>query len=201
MPSTPSRVEEFGHVLRILAVEQGAIDGDAESLGLGQLDRRHGLVEDSFLAHRFVVALAVAVQMNRESQIGRRLIFVDVPGEQNRIGAEIDEFAASDDAGDDLRHLLVNQRLSAGNGHDGRAAFVDRPQRVFDADPLLQDFLRVVDFPATGAGEIALEQRFQHEHERIALVAAQLAPRDVSRNFVHLQQWNGHALSYRGEGP
>ena len=59
-------------------------------------------------------------------------------------------------------------------------------ERVFDADPLLQDFLRVVDFPAAGAGEIALEQRLQHEHQRIALVAAQLAPGEIFRDPIHL---------------
>ena len=105
---------------------------------------------------------------------------------------------ARDDAGDDLRHFLVNQRLAARNGHDGRAAFVDRAQGVLDADPLLQDLLRIIDLTATGAGEIALEQGFQHQHQGIALVAAQLAPGDIARNLVHLQQWNGHALSYRG---
>jgi len=88
------------------------------------------------------MTLPIAVQMNRESEVGRRPIFVDMPGEQNRVGAEIDELLARHDAGDDLRHFLVNERLSARNGHDGCAAFVDGAHGVFDTDPLLQDFLR-----------------------------------------------------------
>ena len=104
-----------------------------------------------------------------------------------RVGAQIDEFLARDDAGDDLRHFLVNQRLAAGNGDDGRAAFVDRAQCVLDAHSLLQDLLRIVDLAAAGTGEIALEQRFQHEHQGIALVAAQLAAGDIARDLVHLK--------------
>ncbi len=152
-----------------------------------QLDRRHGLVEHAFLAHRLVVPLAIAVQVDREGQVGRGLVFVDVLGEQNRVRAQVDEFLARHDAGDDLRHLLVDQGFAAGNGHDGRAALVHRLQGVLDADPLLQDLLRIVDFAAAGAGEIALEQGFQHQHERIALVAAQLAAGDIARDLVHLQ--------------
>ena len=129
-------------------------------------------------------------------------VFIDVPRQQDRIGAQIDELLARDDAGDNLRHFLVNQRLSAGNGDDGRAAFIDRAQCVFHADPFLQDFLGIVDFPAAGTGEIALKQGLQHEHQRIALVAAKLAPGDITGDLVHLKQWNGHALSYRdGAGP
>ena len=39
------------------AVEQGAVDVDAEALGLGGLDRRDRLVEDALLADRLVVML------------------------------------------------------------------------------------------------------------------------------------------------
>src|SRR6202789_4420221 len=195
------RVEEFRHVLRVLAVEQGAIDGYAKALGLGQFNGRNRLVVNPFLTDRLVVALPIAVQMNRERKVRGGLVLIDVLGEQNRVRAEIDELLARDDAGDDLRHFLVDERFTARNGYDGRAALVDRAHRILDADPLLKDFLRVIDLAAAGAGEIALEQRFQHEHEWIALVAAQLAPRDIAGDLVHLQEWNGHELSYRARAP
>ncbi len=101
-------------------------------------------------------------------------------GEQDRVGAQVDELLARHDAGDDLRHLLVDERLAARDGHHRRAAFIDRLQRVLDAHPLLQDLLRIVDLAAAGAGQIALEQRLQHQHQRIALVTAQLAAGDVA---------------------
>src|SRR5271165_1864777 len=43
------RVEKIGHVRRFLAVEQGAIDGHAKALGLGQFDGGYRLVEDTLL--------------------------------------------------------------------------------------------------------------------------------------------------------
>ena len=122
----------------------------------------------------------VAVQMDRESQIGRGPVLIDVLGEQDGVGAQIDEFLARHDAGDDLRHLLVDQRLAAGNRDHRRAALVDCAQCILDTDPFLQNLLRIVDLAAARASQIALEQRLQHENQRIALVAAQLAAGQIA---------------------
>src|ERR1039457_5649246 len=162
-------IEEIGDLARFLAAEQRAIDRYPKALAARETNRGHGLIEYALLANRLIVALPAAVQVNRKCQIRRRAIFVDVFGEQNRVGAQIYKFFARNDAGDDLRHFPVNQRFPAGNGHHRRAAFVDRAQRIFDADALLQDFLRVIDLAASGTGQIVLEQRLQHEHQRVAL--------------------------------
>ena len=129
---------------------------------------------------------------------GERLVFVDVLGEQDGVGAQIDEFLALHDAGDDLRHFLVDQRLASRNGHDGGAALVHGLQRVLDAHALLQDLLRIVDLAAAGAGQVALEQGFQHEDQGISLVAPQFAPGEIFRDPIHLQKRDCHALCYRG---
>ena len=175
MPSTPSRhhlVEERGDPLGIGAVEQGAVDVDAEAGCLGQLDRRDGAVVDAVLAHRRVVHLAVAVEMHRPGEIGVRLEAVDLLLQQQRVGAEIDEFLARDDA---LRRSSaisrVQQRLAAGDRDHRRAAFVDRLQALRDRQALVQDRIGIVDLAAAGAGEIAAEQRLQHQHQRVALDA------------------------------
>jgi hypothetical protein len=44
----------------------------------------------------------------------------------------------------------------------------------------VQDLVRIVDLAATGAGEIAAEQRLQHQHERIALAALDMLLDDVA---------------------
>jgi hypothetical protein len=170
-----------------MAVEQRAIDGDAKALGARQLDGGHRLVEHTLEAHRLVVALAVAIQVDGEGQVWRGLILVDVLREQYRVGAEVDEFLALHDAGDDLRHLLVNQGFAARNGDDGRAAFVHGLERILDTHPLLQDLLRIVDLAAAGAGQVALEQRLEHEHQGVSLVAPELAPGEVFCDPIHLQ--------------
>ena len=50
-----------------------------------------------------------------------------------------------------------------------RTALVNRGEAVFEAEALIEDRRRIIDLSATGAGEIAAEQRLQHEHQRIAL--------------------------------
>src|SRR6185312_2997198 len=183
-------VEEVGDLLRLLVLKQGAVDGAAEALGTRELDRRDRLVEHPLLTDRLVVPLAVAVEVHGEREIGRGLVLVDVLGEQDGVGAEVDEALARDDPGHDLRHLLVDERLTSGDGHHRRPALIDGVQRVFHGDPLLQGLFRIVDLAAAGAGEVALEQRLEHEHQWIALLPAQLLADDVARDAVLLNQWN-----------
>ena len=129
-------VEKIGDVLGIFARIERAVRRNAEAAFPRGLDRGDGLVERAFAADRFVVPFAIAVQVNREGQIRRRFVLVDLLLEQQRVRAQIDEFLARDDAFDDLRHVLVNERLAARNGDDGSAAFVDGAQRVFDGHAL-----------------------------------------------------------------
>ena len=143
------------------------------------------------------MAVPIAVEVNRKREVGGGAILVDVFGQQQRIGAQIDEFLARNDCGDDFGHFLVNEWLTAGNGHDGRAAFVNGIECVRDTHPLLQDLLWIVDLAAAGAGEVALEKRLQHEDQRIAFLAAQLTAGKIPPDAVHLKKWNTHALFYQ----
>src|ERR1700736_1573378 len=120
------RIKELRDALGILADEQRAVDGHSKALAAREADCRYRLVEDTLLAHRLIMTRAIPVQVNGKCQIWRRLVLVNVPGKEERIGAEVDEFLARTDAADDLGHLLVDQRFAAGNGHDGRPAFIDR---------------------------------------------------------------------------
>ena len=49
-----------------------------------------------------------------------------------------------------------------------------------------QDFRRKLNFAAAGAGQIAAKQRLQHQHQRIALHAAQPLPQDVGGDGIGL---------------
>src|SRR5262249_41961737 len=94
--------------------------------------------------------------------------------QQEGIGAQRDELLALNDALDDRADLLVNQRLAARNRHHGGAAFVDGRKALLDRHAPVEDFCRLVDLAAAGAGEIAAEQRLEHQDERIALAPEQL---------------------------
>src|SRR3546814_18169199 len=87
--------------------------------------------------------------------------------EQQRVRAEIDELPPCDDAGDDLLDLLMQQRLAARDGHDGRAAFVDRRKTLRNTQPPVQNGVGIVDLAAAGAGQVATAQRIEHEDERM----------------------------------
>src|ERR1019366_4592844 len=187
-------IEELRDFVRILVGKERAVDGDAKAALAQQLDRGDRLVEHPFLAHRRIVLALHAVQVDRKSQVRRRLVFIDVLGYQQRVGAQIDEFLARDDALDDLRQALVDQRLAARDRHPRGAAIVDRLQRIGDAHAALQYVLLIVDLAAAGAGQIALEQWLEHQHQRIALAAADLLLQQILTDSVLLYEGDTHRI-------
>ena len=90
------------------------------------------------------------------------------------------------------RHVDVDQRLAARDRNDRRAALIDRGQAFLDGEPFAQDLVGIRDLPAARALEVALEQRLEHEHERIARLAAQLLVQDVTANSVLLMKGYAH---------
>ena len=99
--------------------------------------------------------------------------------EQERVRAEVDVALARDQRGDDLIDLLVHQRLAAGDGDHRRLAFLDGVDALLHRETPLEDGILVLDLPAAGTRQIALIQRFELEHQRELLVAAQALPRHV----------------------
>ena len=100
--------------------------------------------------------------------------------EQQRVGAEVDVLLARDEPCDDLVDLGMQQRLAAGDAHHRRAALVHGAQALLDRELLLQHVRRVLDLAAAGAGEVAAVERLEHQHERVARVAAQLLAQHVA---------------------
>ena len=100
--------------------------------------------------------------------------------------------------------LAVQQRLPAGNRHHRRAALIHSLKASLDAQALIEDLVGIIDLAAAGAGEIATEQRLQHQHQRIALAPRQVLAEDVAADAELLQKWDAHcgvlALNYDGSG-
>ena len=190
-------VEEFGHALRLRPVEQRAVDAEPEpTLDFASLIAATARSNTpSWLTARSCISL-IAVQMHipREVRVGLEQIHLLL--EQQRVRAQIDEFLARQDALDDLRHLLVQQRLAAGDRNHRSAAFVDRLQRIGDRQPLVQNLGRIVDLAATGASQIAAEQRLEHQHERVALPPPQMLPDHVGADLEYLPQRNRHQPAF-----
>ena len=136
--------------------------------------------------------LLSAVQMHGPGEIGTRLEQVHLLLEQQRVRADDHEFLARDDAFDDLIEFLVQQRLAAGQHDHRRAALVHRLQTLGDRESLVQDLGRIINFSATGAGEIATKQGLQHKHERVAFPSHQMLLDDIGANAHCLVQRNCH---------
>ncbi len=152
-------VEEISNVARVFSGIQRAIGRNPETALARLLDRRHGFVEHTVPANGLVVTVLVAVEMDRPSKVRRRLVFVHFLLEQQRIRAQVDELLALDQTLDDLRHLLVNQRLAARDRHDWGPAFFSSAQRIVDTHPLSQDVIRIVDLAAAGTGPDCIETK------------------------------------------
>ena len=196
MPSIPIAIassKNFATRSGSRTVEQGAIDRQPEAPRLRRLDGRHGAIKRAVLAHRAVMHLAIAVQMHVPREIWVRLILLELLLQQQRVRAQIDELLPLQDAADDLRHLLVQQRLATGDRHHRRPALIDRIQRVLHRQPLVQDRRRIIDLPAPAASQIAPEQRLQHQNQRIALPAGNMLLDHIGAYTKHLFQGNRHS--------
>src|ERR1700722_16434136 len=193
------RIEEGGDARGVGIIEEGTVDGNAEALGFGRLERLDRAIVDAWLADGLVVHLLIAVEVNRPGEIGARLVLIDLLLEQQRIRAHDRKFFARNDAFDDLRQIPVQQRLAARHDDHGRPALIDRGQRVLNGDAFVKNSVRIVDLAAAGASEVAPEQRLEHQHERIALAASEMLANDIGADSYNLSEGYAHERSLQNE--
>src|SRR6516162_2994039 len=138
------------------------------------------------------MVVAIAIEMNRPCEIGARAELLDLLLEQQRIGAEVDEFLARDQARDDLIDVAVEQRLATGEHDDRGPTFIDGIEALVDAQALIEDGVGIVDLATAGAGEVAAKQRFQHQDQRVSPYTFQVLSDDVGAYPDRLAQRDGH---------
>ena len=136
--------------------------------------------------------LALSVHVNGEGEVLAGLEQVQLFLQQERVGAEINVFLARDQAFDDLSDLRVHERLATGNAHQRNAAFFDCLEALLGREILLEDVRRVLDLAASGASQVAAEERLQHEDEWVALTSLQLLLQDVRSDGPHLRHGYCH---------
>ena len=175
-------------------VEQRAIDGNAKTALLGELQGLEGTLVDTGLTDRTVMHFRVAIEMNRPIEVAVRRIAIEIFREQKRVGAHGHEFSSGDRALYDLGKILVQQRLAAGDHHDRRAAFVDRREAVGEWQPLVENLVWIIDLATARASEIAAEQRFEHQDERKALAPGQALAHHIGADLSHLQNWYAQSV-------
>jgi hypothetical protein len=138
---------------------------------------------------------AQPVQMDRKCEVRAGLEQVDLLLDQQRVGAQVDELPARDQAFDDLGDVLVDQRLAARNRHHRGAALIGRSQAFLDAQAPIQDRYRIIDLAAPGARQIAPKQRLQHQHQRISVAPAQPLLEHVGADPKLLAKRDAHDAS------
>ena len=67
---------------------------------------------------------ATAVEMDSPRKVRMRIYLIEPFFEQQRVGAQIDEFFAAENSTDNFPNIAVQQRLAAGKNNDRGAAFV-----------------------------------------------------------------------------
>ena len=185
-PDVHHLVEEVAHAVGICAIEQGRVGGHAEAGLDGFADPVESDVESAFAANGKIVMLFLAVHVDGKAQIFAGLEQVQLFLEQQRVGAEVNVFLAGDQAFNNLVNLGMHERFAAGDRDHRGAAFVHRLETFFRSEVFFQDVGGVLDLSASGARQIAAEQRLEHEHERVALASGQLLPQDVGCHRPHL---------------
>jgi hypothetical protein len=86
----------------------------------------------------------------------------------------------------------VQQGFAACDDHHRRAAFFRRRDTLVDAEALIEDCVRVIDLAATGAGEVAAEQWFEHQNQRIPPDALDVLSDNIGADPNRLAQRNWH---------
>ena len=136
--------------------------------------------------------LPLPVHVNREREILAGLEEVKFLFQKQRVRAHINILLARDQAGDDLRHLGVQQRLPARDGDHGGAALLYRAEALLRGELSLQDVRRVLNLATAGTCQVAAKERLEHQHERILLPARELLLEYVSRYGPGLGDGYGH---------
>ncbi len=138
--------------------------------------------------------LAAAIEMDRPGEQRVRLELVELLFQQQRVGAEIDVFAARHQGFDNLDDFFMQQRLAAGDRDDRRAALFGRLNAFLDRQARVQDVVGIVDLAAAGAGQVAAEERLQHQHKRVALVTDEVLAGDIGAYANGLGKGNAHGF-------
>jgi hypothetical protein len=171
---------------------EGGVDRHTESLFARSPHGIDGMIKHALPPCHGIMPFPIAVKVDGEGEIRRRGVIIHILFEKQTVRAQIDESPTPDESLNDLGQFLVQEGFPSSYG-DHRAAALLRCGKTFgNRQSSVKDFIGISDFAAPRAVQVALEQGFQHENERIPSPAAQLLSQDVSRNAILLNQGDTH---------
>ena len=178
--------------VRIGSIKECRIRRHAEAALHRLLDTLNRDIVPALAADREVVMIPLPIQVDGEGQVLRRRELGQPPLQFERVGAKVNVLLARDEAVDDLDNLRMQQRLTTGNRNHRHAALFNRGETLFRRELLLQNVRRILHLAAPCAGQVAAEERLQHQHQRIALVAGELLLQHIFDYRPHLRDRNRH---------
>ena len=101
--------------------------------------------------------------MDAERQVLGRRVVIELALQQNGVRAEINVLLPLNQPLHDRRHFRVDERLPAGDAHDWRAAFFGRRPALLWRQALVEDVIGVLNLSAARTGQVATEQRLEHQ--------------------------------------
>ena len=183
-------VEKVPDALRIGAVKERRVGGDPETALHRFSDAFHCEFKAAFPCRlRNRGGLSRQIQMHRKGQVLTGFEEVQLLFEKERVGAEINVLFARDQAFDDFVDFRVHQRFATGIRNHRRAALLVSLEALFRCHVHFENMRGVLDFATTGTGQIATEQRFQHEHQRIPPAPGSTLPEHIAHDRPHLWRW------------
>src|SRR5262249_17272937 len=142
--------------------------------------------------------LALAIEMNAERQVLRGLEKMEFFFQEKCIAAQINVFLARYQACNDLSDLRMQQRFAARDRHHRCAAFIYGFEAFLGRELALQNMRRILNFAASSAGEVAAEQRREHQAERVVAASSKPLPDEIRRHRPHLGNRNTHPYMLSG---
>ena len=139
-----------------------------------------------------IVSRLQSIQMNVEEQARRRPEFVQPLANEHSIRAQINMFLSGDNLADEAPQFGIDKRFTAANGNDGRAAFLQRVETLFDRKFFPDRVGVLANAAAAGARQITGVQRLQHHDERKFLSTSNALARDVLRHTSCQTQRKSH---------
>ena len=185
-------IKKFADASGIGAFEQGGIGGDAESAGDGFFDGFEGDLVGAIATDGGIVFGFETIHVDAEGEVFCGFKEIELPLEEEGVGAKVDVFFAGDEAFDDRIDLGMDQRFAARDGDHRGAALVGGVPALLGGKAFIKDVIGILDFTATCAGKVAAEEGLEHKDKRIPFDPTQLLPEYVGGNCPSLANRNWH---------
>lgn len=114
------KIQKAGRIFRCFTIIESSIGSHSESGGLEHTNCCHRLIKNTLSAHKTIMPLAQAIQVNAERQVMGRFEIMNPFADQYCIGAKIDKFFSIDQLPGYNMNVGVQQRFAASDGDDRR---------------------------------------------------------------------------------